>query len=88
LAADRFNLNQFETSAILENMRKRLRQMIKDLFGTASGDGGKQPHRKAAMYAILGDLLFIMLPLVAISIVDVSSLILSFSVKNIKAEFN
>jgi uncharacterized membrane protein len=29
-------------------------------------------HRKAAMYAILGDLLFIVLPLVVISIVDVS----------------
>lgn len=29
-------------------------------------------HKKAAMYAILGDLLFIVLPLVVISIVDVS----------------
>jgi len=29
-------------------------------------------HRKAAMYAILGDLLFIVLPLLVISIVDVS----------------
>ncbi|MGZ8160850.1 MAG: hypothetical protein ACXWT4_18895 [Methylobacter sp.] len=29
-------------------------------------------HRIAAMYAILGDLLFIVLPLVVISIVDVS----------------
>ena len=29
-------------------------------------------HRKAAVYAILGDLLFIVLPLVVISIVDVS----------------
>jgi len=46
--------------------------MIKDLFGTVNGESDKQPHRKAAMYAILGDLLFIVLPLVVISIVDVS----------------
>lgn len=46
--------------------------MIKDLFGTTSGDSDKRPHQKAAMYAILGDLLFIILPLVVISIVDVS----------------
>jgi uncharacterized membrane protein len=57
---------------MLENMTKRFRQMIKDLFGSIDSDGEKQPHRKAAMYAILGDLLFIVLPLVVISIVDVS----------------
>jgi hypothetical protein len=72
LAAGRVNINPFETSAILENMRKGFRQMIKDLFGTANGNSDKRPHQKAAMYAILGDLLFIILPLVVISIVDVS----------------
>ena len=37
-----------------------------------SVDDPHKVHRKAAMYAILGDLLFIVLPLVVISIVDVS----------------
>ncbi|MFZ4701237.1 MAG: hypothetical protein ACOYMG_14400 [Candidatus Methylumidiphilus sp.] len=38
----------------------------------ANTDEIHRTHRKAAMYAILGDLLFIVLPLVVISIVDVS----------------
>lgn len=46
--------------------------MIKDLLETINADEANKPHRKAAMYAILGDLLFIVLPLVVISIVDVS----------------
>ena len=44
----------------------------KDTFITGSVDETHKTHRKAAMYAILGDLLFIVLPLVVISIVDVS----------------
>jgi len=45
--------------------------MIKDTF--IAGDVlTHKTHRKAAIYAILGDLLFIVLPLVVIAIVDVS----------------
>ena len=44
----------------------------KDTFITGNGNETHKTHRKAAMYAILGDLLFIVLPLVVISIVDVS----------------
>lgn len=46
--------------------------MIRDQSVAVSVDGVHKTHRKAAMYAILGDLLFIVLPLVVISIVDVS----------------
>lgn len=46
--------------------------MTKDPSVTPSADETHKVHRKAAMYAILGDLLFIVLPLVVISIVDVS----------------
>jgi hypothetical protein len=48
--------------------------MIKDPTAPAALniDETHKIHRKAAMYAILGDLLFIVLPLVVISIVDVS----------------
>lgn len=46
--------------------------MIKDLSVILNVEGGHKTHRIAAMYAILGDLLFIVLPLVVISIVDVS----------------
>ena len=44
----------------------------KDTFVTSTVDEPHKFHRKAAIYAILGDLLFIVLPLVVISIVDVS----------------
>ena len=44
----------------------------KDTFITGNVDETHKTHRKAAMSAILGDLLFIALPLVVISIVDVS----------------
>ena len=44
----------------------------KDTFITGNVNETHKTHRKAAMYAILGDLLFIVLPLVVISIVDVS----------------
>ena len=44
----------------------------KDTFITSNANETHKAHRKAAMYAILGDLLFIVLPLVVISIVDVS----------------
>lgn len=46
--------------------------MIEDLFKSGIADDTHKNHRKAALYAILGDLLFIVLPLVVISIVDVS----------------
>lgn len=46
--------------------------MIKDPVVAINVDEVHKTHRKAAMYAILGDLLFIVLPLVVISIVDVS----------------
>ncbi len=46
--------------------------MIKDLSVILNVEGAHKTHRIAAMYAILGDLLFIVLPLVVISIVDVS----------------
>jgi hypothetical protein len=47
--------------------------MIKDLFITVHhADETHKTHRKSATYAMLGDLLFIILPLVVISIVDVS----------------
>ena len=44
----------------------------KDTFTTGNVSEPHKIHRKAAIYAILGDLLFIVLPLVVISIVDVS----------------
>jgi hypothetical protein len=44
----------------------------KDTFITGNVNETHKTHRKAAMYAILGDLLFIVLPLVVISVVDVS----------------
>ena len=44
----------------------------KDTFITGNVNETHKTHRKAAMYAIMGDLLFIVLPLVVISIVDVS----------------
>lgn len=46
--------------------------MIKDTFIAGGVAEAHKTHRKAAFYAILGDLLFIVLPLVVISIVDVS----------------
>lgn len=46
--------------------------MIKDLLAMINVDQTYKTHRIAAMYAILGDLLFIVLPLVVISIVDMS----------------
>lgn len=46
--------------------------MIKDLSVKLNVEDVHKTHRIAAMYAILGDLLFIVLPLVVISIVDVS----------------
>ena len=47
--------------------------MIKDPPIVATNvDESHKVHRKAAKYAIMGDLLFIVLPLVVISIVDVS----------------
>ena len=47
--------------------------MLKETFITGTGESDTHKmHRKAALYAILGDLLFIVLPLVVISIVDVS----------------
>ncbi|MDD2802361.1 MAG: hypothetical protein PHE96_12985 [Methylococcales bacterium] len=46
--------------------------MIKDTFIAGSVVETHKVHRKAAFYAILGDLLFIVLPLVVIAIVDVS----------------
>ncbi len=47
--------------------------MLKETFMASRSDiGSHKTHRKAALYAILGDLLFIVLPLVVISIVDVS----------------
>ncbi len=46
--------------------------MIKDLSVILNVEEAHKIHRIAAMYAILGDLLFIVLPLVVISIVDVS----------------
>ncbi|MEQ1739049.1 MAG: hypothetical protein ABL884_04000 [Methyloglobulus sp.] len=44
----------------------------KETFIVGNVDDTHQTHRKAAFYALLGDLLFIILPLVVISIVDVS----------------
>ena len=44
----------------------------RDTFISGNVNDTHKNHRKAAMYAILGDLLFIVLPLVVISIVDVS----------------
>jgi hypothetical protein len=44
----------------------------KDTFITGNVNETHKTHRKAAIYAILGDLLFIVLPLVVISIVAVS----------------
>jgi hypothetical protein len=44
----------------------------KETFIVGNVDEIHQTHRKAAFYALLGDLLFIVLPLVVISIVDVS----------------
>jgi hypothetical protein len=44
----------------------------KEAFIVGNVDEIHQTHRKAAFYALLGDLLFIILPLVVISIVDVS----------------
>jgi hypothetical protein len=46
--------------------------MIKDLSVIIKVDEAHKIHQIAAMYAILGDLLFIVLPLVVISIVDAS----------------
>ena len=46
--------------------------MIKDPTVVLTVHETHKIHRKAAVYAILGDLLFIVLPLVVISIVDVS----------------
>jgi hypothetical protein len=46
--------------------------MIKETFMAGDDVKAHKTHRKAAFYAILGDLLFIVLPLVVISIVDVS----------------
>ena len=46
--------------------------MIKDPTVALTVHETHKVHRKAAVYAILGDLLFIVLPLVVISIVDVS----------------
>jgi len=46
--------------------------MIKEEFIAGTDVETHRTHRKAAFYAILGDLLFIVLPLVVISIVDVS----------------
>lgn len=46
--------------------------MTKDPSMSANIDEPHKIHRQAAIYAILGDLLFIVLPLVVISIVDVS----------------
>lgn len=46
--------------------------MLKDSPVTTTVEDAHRLHRRAAMYAILGDLLFIVLPLVVISIVDVS----------------
>lgn len=46
--------------------------MIKDLSVILNVEEAQKTHRIAAMYAILGGLLFIVLPLVVISIVDVS----------------
>jgi uncharacterized membrane protein len=46
--------------------------MTKDPPLVVNVDASNKVHRKAAKYAILGDLLFIVLPLVVISIVDVS----------------
>ena len=44
----------------------------KDTFITGNVNETHKTHRKSTMYAILGDLLFIVVPLVVISIVDVS----------------
>lgn len=46
--------------------------MLKDPALPLTVDENSKNNRKAAKYAILGDLLFIILPLVVISIVDVS----------------
>lgn len=46
--------------------------MLKETFIAGTDDATLKGHRRAALYAILGDLLFIVLPLVVISIVDVS----------------
>jgi uncharacterized membrane protein len=46
--------------------------MDKDSFIVGKIDENHKTHQKAALYALLGDLLFIVLPLVVISIVDLS----------------
>lgn len=47
--------------------------MDKETFIVGNADEAhKKTHRKAAFYALLGDLLFIVLPLVVITIVDLS----------------
>lgn len=46
--------------------------MDKETFIVGNIDETHKTHQKAAMYALLGDLLFIVLPLVVITIVDVS----------------
>jgi hypothetical protein len=50
---------------------KALLNMNKETFIAGNVDHEKT-HRKAAFYALLGDLLFILLPLVVITIVDLS----------------
>ncbi|WP_394752246.1 hypothetical protein [Crenothrix sp.] len=46
--------------------------MDKETFIVGNAEETYQTHQKAALYALLADLLFIVLPLVVISIVDVS----------------
>ena len=60
--------------ALVLSIQKGILELTKDPPASVVSnlDDPHKIHRKAAMYAILGDLLFIVLPLVVISIVDVS----------------
>jgi hypothetical protein len=62
----------YSTTLSIVKLRKVFGKMIKEEFIAGNGVETHKTHRKAAFYAILGDLLFIVLPLVVISIVDVS----------------
>ena len=57
---------------MFEGLEKASCQMDKETFIIGNVDQTHKTHREAAFYALLGDLLFIVLPLVVISIVDVS----------------
>jgi hypothetical protein len=57
---------------MIEDPEEAPHLLDKETFIVGNVDESHRTHRKAAFYALLGDLLFIILPLVVISIVDVS----------------